>query len=153
MAKKRELIRTARLLFSESETTKLVVGPLRDQDTVGVTMRDRSVAGIEMQILVRRCRSWSDNADAGEGMQMQVWWFLLPGDAGTVAASVFCLAMHVSAAWWSRSWSAGACCLVMQEQVLLACCKCGWLLCRRLMVSARGCRENTTGDPQKTFWS
>ena len=33
---------------------------------------------------------------------------------------------------------AGVCCLVMLEQVLLVCSKCGWLLCCHLIVSANG---------------
>ena len=48
--------------------------------------------------------------------------------------------MQVSAARWSLNWSSGVCCLVMLKQVLLVCCKCGWLLCCRFVVSAKGCR-------------
>ena len=59
---------------------------------------------------------------------------LLLGDAGTGAAV-----------------NVGVCCLVMPEQVMLVCCKCGWLLHRRLVVSAKACSKETKGDCQKTF--
>ena len=59
----------AELLFGESITMKSVVGPLRDQIADGVAVRNWSVAGLEMHMLVKWCRCWSGNARADLMMQ------------------------------------------------------------------------------------
>ena len=51
----------------------IVVGPLKDQEAVGVVVRDWSVAGLEMQMLIRRCRSWSGDAGPDQVIQELVW--------------------------------------------------------------------------------
>ena len=47
----------------------MVVGLLKNQNAVGVAMCDRSVTGLEMQMLARRCRRWSDDAGVGSLIQ------------------------------------------------------------------------------------
>ena len=59
---------------------KLVVGPLKGQDAIGVAVCDLLVASLK-------------NSDACSLMQELV------GDAGTVTPSVCCLVMLVTAAW------------------------------------------------------
>ena len=77
----------------------------------------------------------------------KVCWCLLLSDAGANPL--------VSAAWWfwNRSSSWCRCLLLKDAGTLLVCCESGWLLCCRLMVSAKKCSQETGGDPQKTFWS
>ena len=117
---------------------EIVVGPLKDQDAVGVC-RARLIFGRS-----GKCRCWftDEGADGWYGywsgkvcclamlelllclllgnvgvccsMKLElVCWCLLLGDVGTVAESVFCLVMLMSAVWWCRY-----CCLVLLEAVL-----------------------------------
>ena len=68
MSKTRELIRRAKLLFGQSITMKLVLDPLRDPDALEVTVHDWSVACLEMQMKVRRCRSGFGDAGTDQVM-------------------------------------------------------------------------------------
>ena len=79
----------------------------------------------------------------------------LVADEGSGTGSACCLVMQASAAL--RRWNycskcllldgADDCCLVMQELVLLVCCKRDRLVRGSLVVSAKGFSKETRGEP------
>ena len=66
--------------------------------------------------------------------------------SGFVARGLRCRCMI----WFAANENAGAG-LLRLELLLLVCCKAGWLLGRRLMVSAKGRSEEIRSDTSKDF--